>query len=611
VFEFQAPARAGTYAMGLSLLPLDAPVAAAGTRFHSGAIVIDGEGPRSNGGGLPTAVTGENEAPVVYGVSYLEHSIPDRLNAGVTYGARLTVENTGTLTWPANPPDGDRVEVHVVADGAPLAVLPLPHGDVGPGARVTLHFAFRADDIAGPHRVRLELVHRGVRTFADAGVAPCAFDVTVMPVPWTETVRLTELQRKHNPWHYNPFAGISESRDGRPFPLFIARGKGCRVWDVEGHEFLDYTMGWGSTILGHADDRVQDAIRQALDTGPILPSPHPLEMEVSRMLVEDFPANDMVAFGKNGSDVCTIAARLARVVTGKRTILSSGFHGWQDFGLEYFAFEDCGIPFRDERCLHKFASNDRAGFLALYERHEDDLAAVMIEPAGAFLSDEAGLAGEADHEFLHTVADAARRANALLVFDEIKTGFRYRQGSAQKAAGIVPDLTCLGKALASGMPLSALAGPYRHFLEFFHKTHFCPTFRGEVYSLAAARAAIEIYRAEPVADHIWTHGQALGRGIREAARQAGIDGDCTGAPFQLLFVFREPDPVRRRWKRTLLMQELLRQGLFTVSGMMLPSYAHDGEALERALAAYGQAFEVIAHADRSGELPRYIDLPLL
>ena len=158
-------------------------------------------------------------------------------------------------------------------------------------------------------------------------------------------MRLTEIQRKHNPWHYNPFVGIAESRDGHPFPLFVARAKGCRIWDVEGNEFLDYTMGWGSTILGHADDRIQAAIAQVLDTGAVLPSPHPLEMEVSRMLVEDFPSNEMVAFGKNGSDVCTIAARLARRRSrGSATILSSGFHGWQDFALEYFAFEDCGIP---------------------------------------------------------------------------------------------------------------------------------------------------------------------------------------------------------------------------------------------------------------------------
>ena len=138
----------------------------------------------------------------------------------------------------------------------------------------------------------------------------------------------------------------------------------------------------------------------------------------------------------------------------------------------------------------------------MYDRYKDNLAAVMVEPAGAMLDDLQGLAGEADADFLQIVADATRRAGALLIFDEIITGFRYRHGSVQKATGVVPDLTCLGKALASGMPLAALLGPYRVFLPNFEKTHFHPTFRSEAYSLAAARAAIEIYRTQPVVDHI-------------------------------------------------------------------------------------------------------------
>ena len=125
-------------------------------------------------------------------------------------------------------------------------------------------------------------------------------------------------------------------------------------------------------------------------------------------------------------------------MTRKRTILSvRDFHGWQDFALDYFAFEDCGIPDRPSPTLHKFRFNDRAGFLELFARCKDDLAAV-IEPAGPLISEEEGLGGEPDPEFLATVADAARGAGALLVFDEIVTGFRYRQGSVQKATGTRP-----------------------------------------------------------------------------------------------------------------------------------------------------------------------------
>ena len=633
-FEFQAPADSGSRAVAFCLMPLDGAARARGngtgtrTVFHAATMTVEPGPPPQARASLPrrmarllkrglaqvrpasgaTATPGPDPA---YGVGYLDRAFPDPMKAGFTYGGRLSLANTGTLAWAAHPPDGRRVDIVVHVNDEILAVLHLPDGDVAPGQAITLHFPFRAPDQAGSHRVRVALVHQGVATFADRGVAPWDFDVRVIGAPATASAALAEIARRHNPWSYNPLVNIAESRDGHPFPLFIARARGCRAWDAEGHEFIDYTMGWGSTILGHADDRIQAAIRDALDYGTVLPFPHPVEMDVSRMLIEEFPGNDMVAFGKNGSDVCTIASRLARVVTKKTVILSCGFHGWQDFGLDYFRFEDCGIPDRPDRCLYKFTYDDRAGFLDLYQRHRDNLAAVMIEPAGPLIDDAAGLGGPADAAFLQLLADSARQAGALLIFDEIITAFRYPGGSVQKATGVMPDLTCVGKALASGMPLSALVGPYRLFLEHFHKTHFCPTFKGEVLSLAAARAAIGIYRTEPVAEYIWSYGESLRRRIHEVCRDTGVAGRMTGPPFRMAFIFAEPDPGRRRLKKTLLMQELLKQRIITVSGMMLSSTAHTAAVQDRTVDAFGAALEVVAQADRRGDLHRHIELPLL
>lgn len=615
-FEFRAPRTDGRHAIAFSLMPLDPKRATERTVFHTSELTVE-RGLSRAGNTLRRRVVewlrdgSPPSAPAqgAYGVSYAEHSFPDDARAGVTYGVRLTMVNTGAMTWRAHSPDA--VVATVCMDDVLVATLPLPQAEVIPGQQVTWHFPFRAHEDAGTHRVRVELVHQGVTSFLDQGVGPWFIDLHVVAAPATRSMQLLEINRKHNPWHYNPLTGIGQSREGHPFPLFVTRAKGCRVWDVEGNEFLDYSMGWGSTLLGYADDRVQDAVRQMLDSAPVVPFPTPVEMEVSRMLIEEFPANDMVTFGKNGSDVCTIAARLARVVTKKKVILSCGFHGWQDFALEYFNFEDCGIPYRDDRCLYKFQFNDLAGFLALYDHHKHDLAAVMIEPAGPMVNDEFGLGGEANAAFLQTIADAARKVGALLIFDEIITGFRYRQGSVQKATGVIPDLTCLGKALASGMPLAALLGPYRLFLPHFHGTHFHPTFRSEVYSLGAARAAIQIYRSEPVAEHVWRYGEALRRGIHDVCRDVGIAGECTGPPFRMLFVFRDPDAMRRQLKRTLLTQELLKQRVITVTGMMLPSYAHDDDTLQRTISAFGSALEVVAGADRRGTLHRQIELTLL
>lgn len=630
-FSLDAPDRTGNHRLSFALLPLQSRDLAEGSVFHSSVVVVDPLPPRRLRGrighwlrraglrpdGALAAGTGEGrgdedvgaEGRVARGAEYLDHSFPGWLKAGVTCGVRLRMRNSGSLVWSAAATDGTRVEAHLYVDDVLLLVLPLPHGDVPPGGEVNWHFAFRAPDAPGSHRVQVYLTHQAGPTFASDGVAPWVIDVQVVRAPLTETVRLVELERKHNPWHYDPLLGIPESRDGRPFPLFIARGKGCRVWDVEGHEFLDYTMGWGSTILGHADDRIQAAVREMVDTtGAVLPFPHPVEMEVSRRLLDWFPGNDMVVFGKNGSDMCTIASRLARVITRKRVILSCGFHGWQDFGLDYFTFEDCGIPDRPGRVLHKFPFNDRARFLELYEHHRHDLAAVMIEPAGPLIDDEAGLGGEPEPEFLHTVADAARQAGALLIFDEIITGFRYRHGSVQQATGVVPDLTCLGKALASGMPLAALVGPYRVFIPHFHKAHFNATFKSEVYSLAAAHRALGIYRDSPVVDHLWRYGEQLRAAVHDVCRQMDVPAEMTGPPFRMLLVFRHADPARRQLMRTLLLQELMKEGVITVSGMVLPSAAHDDGVLRRTVEAYGRALEVVAHAGRTNTLHQHIEL---
>jgi glutamate-1-semialdehyde 2,1-aminomutase len=274
-----------------------------------------------------------------------------------------------------------------------------------------------------------------------------------------------------------------------------------------------------------------------------------------------------------------------------------------------FAFEDSGIPKGPDRVLFKFRFGDRQDFFRLYEEHRSDLAAVMIEPAGPFGGPDVGVEPDADPEFLRTIADAARRAGALLVFDEIITGYRYRQGSVQKATGVIPDLTCLGKALASGLPLAALVGKSRIFHAPFWKTHYCPTFKGDAYALAAAKAAIGIYRTEPVAEHIWAHGERLRSGIDAICRDLGVAARCQGPPFRMGVHFPDPDPYCARLKRTLFMQELLKEGVITVTGMMLPSYAHDDAVLDQTLCAIATAMEVVAAAERSGDFDRYLEIP--
>jgi glutamate-1-semialdehyde 2,1-aminomutase len=547
-----------------------------------------------------------------YGVQYIDHNIPDRLIAGTIYGARLTLLNTGDTTWRSNPPEGNCVVLVVHSNTKLLSGHKLSRPEIAPGERVTVHLPLKVPSHTGCHTLRLELTEQKVGPFVDRGVPPLALEITIEPGPATQSDEIYQLSSRINSFYYQPTRGIQRSADGRCYPLFASRAKGCRLWDTEDNEYIDYLMGWGSTLLGYADDRIQKAIMEFLYTGAVATLPYPIEMEVSQMLTEDFPSAEMVVFGKNGSDVCTLAARLARAYTKKRVILYCGYHGWQDFWVEQMRFARTGVPERPMPLIHRFRFNDPDDFFRLYEMHKKDLAAVMIEPSGPWAGHEfEGPEPDADPAFLQALARAARKAGALLVFDEIVTGYRYPKGSVQKAKGVVPDLTCLGKALASGMPLSALVGRAHIFQQSFHKTHYVPTFKNEIYSIAAAKAAIGIYREEPVAEYVWNYGEKLREGIHAICAQLGIQAECKGPPFRMALIFQAQDVERLHMKRALYHQELLKEGVTTYNGIMLPSYAHDEPALERTLSAMGNALDVVATADRKNEIDRYLEIPPL
>jgi glutamate-1-semialdehyde aminotransferase len=543
-----------------------------------------------------------------YGVAYLEHNIPPRMPCRSVLGVWVRLENTGTKTWHLHHPEGRRVDLVVFCDEELWATHRLPLAEVRPGQRITIHFPLRAPGTGGRHTLTLDLVEQGVTRFEDRGVRPFVLSLDAEATAPTTSVELSERAARISPWHYQPTRGIHRSADGPDYPLFVTRAAGCHLWDPEGRSYLDYVMGWGSALLGYNEPRVRQAILDVMDCAPVVPFPHPLEIEVSRMLVEDIPCAEMVVFGKNGSDVCTLAARVARLFTGRATILFSGYHGWGDWWVEHVGFAASGVPDRPTPLIHRFRFNDLADFTRLFERHRADLAAVMLEPAGP-AEDVGRVREDGDPRVLAAMAAMTREAGALLVYDEIMTGFRYPGGSAQQATGVVPDLACLGKALANGMPLSALVGRAHILQRVMEHTHYGPTYKGEVYSLAAARAALQIYRREPVAAHVWRHGEHLRTAVHSVCDELGISARMIGPPFRLGLIFGEDDAHRLVLKRTLYHQELLKAGLVTYDGLMLPSYAHDDAASEAALAAVRRALGVVARAERQDDLERSLEIP--
>lgn len=547
--------------------------------------------------------------------------VPERLDAGARSVCRIWLENRSDRVWLPQ-----EVHVRAVAGSTPLAEARLRH-EVAPGERAFFAFELFAPIRAGETQVDYELVRLDPETFEDhcTWLARKPLVVTAaQPKPTRqaqaaasetvadpEAVAWRELTAAH-PWIWTPTRGVTGHETGDSFPVFVDRAEGCRIWDARGREYIDYTMAWGTTVLGYGHPKLQRAVAEAMRAPPLLAFPRASQRDVVRLLLEDFPGVRHVAFGKNGSDVCTLAARLCRVHTGRRVILYSGYHGWGDFWAEQHGFERTGIPDRDPPLIHRFRFNDTAGFLELFERHRDDLAGVMLEPSGPWGGNEVGHEPDADQRFLETLRETTASVGALLVFDEIITGYRYPQGSVQRARNVLPDLTCLGKALASGMPLSALLGRGDVMERSYHRSLYGPTFQAEAWSFAAARATIQVFRSENVGDRVWRHGEALRQGIEAALAAAGITGVVKGPPFRMSLFLAEPDGERRLRQRTLLQQELLRRGIMIYNnGVMVPCLAHDETTLARTVAVFGEALGLVAEATADDSLDRRIVIPLL
>ena len=369
-------------------------------------------------------------------------------------------------------------------------------------------------------------------------------------------------------------------------PAFLARGAGCRVWDVDGNEYLDFPMALGPVILGHGHPAVNAAIIAQLEQGITFTLPHPLEVDLAERIVQMVPGAERVRFAKSGSDVTSAAVRLARAVTGRERVIVAGYHGWHDWYIGSTSWRR-GVPAHVVELVDAVRAGDLGGLRAVLERHPDEVAAVIIEPVGA---------REPGDGELQALIDLAHEHGALAIFDEIVTGFRLAPGGAQELYDVRADLTCLGKALGNGMPISALAGPARHMDRLEH-IFFSGTHGGETLSLAAAAATLDVIATEPVNEHLWRQGATLQEGVRAAIEAHDLADwvSCSGLPPFTIVAIREPSPGGELPAKTLLQQELLKRGVL-FNGTHLLSYAHREPDIEQALDAYDEAFAVLSAA---------------
>ncbi len=372
------------------------------------------------------------------------------------------------------------------------------------------------------------------------------------------------------------------------YPIFLESGKGCRLIDVDGNEFVDFLCGYGPVILGYREDEVDEAVYQQIkDKGFCFTLTQKFQNLLAKKLKELVPCSEMSIFLKTGSDATSAAIRIARAHTGKLKVMRCGYHGWHDWCVEMKG----GIPKKFFEDVFEFQYNNLAQLEELMSTHGSDTAAIIMTPFGHpnHQKMQEPLPG-----FLESVKALAHKYGAVLVYDEIRTGFRVSMGGAQKYYGVTPDLTVLGKAIANGYPISVVTGKKEIMMAAASKLFISSTFFPNSESFVAALKTIEILERDKVLENIWEKGKGFMDAIQAHIDKHDAGAELTGIPPMFYITFKSDDTGAYKAKRTDFYTELIRKGFFfTPFHHGYISYRHTQKDLDLTLKAIDESFAFI------------------
>lgn len=381
-------------------------------------------------------------------------------------------------------------------------------------------------------------------------------------------------------------------------PKILVKQKGCRVWDVDGNEFVDMVMGCGPVTLGHCDSRIDNAIKNQLKKGILFSMINNLEVELAEHLVKTIPSAEMVKFSKNASDVCAAAVRLARYYTKRDLIICYGYHGFHDW---YIGSTDKshGIPSDVRKLTKVFDYGDIDGLVKIIKKNKNRIAAIIMEPVIGQRQICSYNNDQNKRRFmkpclkcpqvltLKKVKNLAKSIGALFILDECISGFRFSEGGAQEYFGIKSDLSIFGKGVTNGMPLGILAGK-KKYMRHFDKVFLSSTYAPEALTLAAAIENLKIYKKDKVIMNFWKKGEYIEKNFLMIIKKYKIESfvSLAGYPVRLMINTHFSNGSQDRILSTLYQQEMFKNGILCFSGVLMLSMSHKKKDLDLLIKAF-------------------------
>lgn len=381
---------------------------------------------------------------------------------------------------------------------------------------------------------------------------------------------------------------FSKSRTQYPVgvsPFFASKGSGSYLWDVDGNKYVDLVASLAAVTLGYGDPEINKAVKRQLKKGVSLSLSSKLETIVAEKIIDLVPSAEMVRFAKNGSDATSAAVRIARYFTGRDHIISIGYHGWHDWYIGSTT-RSMGVPSAVQALTLSARYNDLSHVENLFEEAKGDVAAVILEPMNSV---------DPAPGFLESLRNFCSSNNILLIFDEVITGFRFAKGGAQEFFGITPDLSCFGKGIANGFPISVIAGR-REIMKGFKEVFFSGTFGGELLSLTAANVVLDKVRDNRVIPELYRVGQAIQQSLlSEISRNKYEFVNISGNPTWTFLNWTLSSDALQNKVKTYFLQEMFKRGILVLSTNNVTTTLSQKD-ISKILTAYAEVFEAISQA---------------